>query len=452
MSKISKTMKALALSIATLASFGAWAETETVGEYTWTYRINGDTAEIYYDPYDSWLPRTGAVTIPSTLGGKIVTCIGDDAFSGCSGLTSVTIPSSVTSIGASAFWGCIGLTAVHVTDIAAWCRISFRGLGTNPLYYAHNLFINGEKVEALTIPEGITSIGERAFHGCSGLTSVAIPNSVTNIGSGAFQDCNGLTAIHVTDLASWCGISFDTLGANPLCYAHNLYLNNALIEDLTIPDGVISIGNYAFYGCSGLTSVTIPDSVTSIGASAFYGCSGLTSVTIPDGVTSIGEEAFYNCTELTSVTIPNSVTSLSTTAFDGCGKLWTAWYRTLANASAAGGGTPSVVTTVVQQVESPYALTNAAADRAIASVTVDDDCAIDSFVLKAGEVYDSVLRIVNTANRDVTLTLPVGHVYETFEGVNPLKIPANSTNILTITRMEANTFLVSREKLKTIQQ
>lgn len=124
----------------------------------------------------------------------------------------------------------------------------------------------------------------------------------------------------------------------------------------------------------------------------------------------------------------------------------------MANASAAGGGTPSVVTTVVQQVESPYALTNVAADRAIASVTVDDDCAIDSFVLKAGQVYDSVLRIVNTANRDVKLTLPAGHVYETFEGVNPLKIPANSTNILTITRTEANTFLVSREKLKTIQQ
>ena len=225
---------------------------------------------------------------------------------------------------------------------------------------------------------------------------------------------------------------------------------------MIIPDGVASIENYAFYSCSGLTSVTIPGSVTSIGFQAFHGCSGLASVTIEDGVTSIGDSAFGACSGLTSVTIPNSVTNLSSYAFDGCGKLWTAWYRTLANVSASGGGSgggsASVITTVVQQVESPYALTNVAADRAIASVTVDDDCAIDSFVLKAGQVYDSVLRIVNTANLDVKLTLPAGHVYETFEGVNPLKIPTNSTNILTITRTEANTFLVSREKLKTIQQ
>ena len=124
------------------------------------------------------------------------------------------------------------------------------------------------------------------------------------------------------------------------------------------------------------------------------------------------------------MTIPGSVTSLSTTTFDGCGKLWTSWYRTLANSSAAGGGSASVVTTVVQQVAAPYSLADNPADRAIASVTVNGDCAIDSFVLKDGKVYDSVLRIVNTANRDVTLALPAGYVYETFEGVNPLKIPA----------------------------
>ena len=118
---------------------------------------------------------------------------------------------------------------------------------------------------------------------------------------------------------------------------------------------------------------------------------------------------------------------------------------------SAGGGSASVVTTVVQQVAAPYSLADNPADRAVASVTVNGDCAIDSFVLKDGKVYDSVLRIVNTANRGVTLALPAGYVYETFEGINPLKIPANSTNILTITRTEANTFLVSREKLRRIQ-
>ena len=110
-----------------------------------------------------------------------------------------------------------------------------------------------------------------------------------------------------------------------------------------------------------------------------------------------------------------------------------------------------VVTTIVQQVETPYALTEIAADRAIASVTIDSDCAIDSFVLKDGKVYDCALRIVNVANHDVKLTLPSGYTYETFEGVDPLTIPANSRNMLSITRTADKTFLVSREKLKTVQ-
>ena len=117
----------------------------------------------------------------------------------------------------------------------------------------------------------------------------------------------------------------------------------------------------------------------------------------------------------------------------------------------SGGGSSSVVTTVVQQVESPYALTNAPLDRAIASVTVDGDCAIDEFVLKDGKVYDSVLRIVNTATKAVTLTLPAKYEYETFKGSKPLTILAGSRNILTITRTAAGTILVSRRELESVQ-
>ena len=107
--------------------------------------------------------------------------------------------------------------------------------------------------------------------------------------------------------------------------------------------------------------------------------------------------------------------------------------------------------TVVQQVEAPYALTNTAEDRTIASVMVDGDCAIDKFVLKDGKVYDCALRIVNVANHDVKLTLPSGYTYETFKGVKPLTIPANSRNVLSITRTAGNTFLVSREELETVE-
>ena len=174
----------------------------------------------------------------------------------------------------------------------------------------------------------VTRIGDRAFTKCSGLTAVTIPNSVTSIGIRAFYECSGLTAVNITDLASWCNISFEAYNndgpSNPLRYAHHLYLNGKEVKDLVIPNGVTSIGDGAFYGCSSLSSVTIPNSVTGIGWSAFSGCSGLTSVTIPNSVTSIGYWAFYGCSGLTSVTIPNSVTSIGAGAFKDCEGLKTA--------------------------------------------------------------------------------------------------------------------------------
>ena len=220
------------------------------------------------------------------------------------------------------------------------------------------------------------------------------------------------------------------------------FYNCSGLTSVTIPDGVTSIGSSAFYGCSGLTSVTIPNSVTSIGFYAFYGCSGLTSVTIPNSVTSIGSSAFSGCRGLTSVTIPNSVTNLGANAFDGCSMYEINLCRMAWGGSIAGG---------VQSGELPYALTNAPADRAIASVTVDGDRDIDGFVLKDGKVYDSVLYINNTAANEVTLTLPSGHVYKAIKGARPLVIPANSQNILSITRVADDVFLVSREDLETIE-
>ena len=215
--------------------------------------------------------------------GNSVTSIEYEAFRGCTGLTTITIPGSVTSIGSSAFYYCNGLTSIYYAgDVADWCGIS--GLN-NIMSSGRVLYINGNKVEgAITIPDGVTSIGRSAFEDCSGLTSVTIPDSVTSIGRSAFEDCSGLTTI-------------------------------------TIPDSVTSIGESAFYNCSGLTSITIPDGVTSIGYQVFYNCSGLTSITIPDSVTSIGDRVFYNCSGLTSITIPDSVTSIGESAFEGCSGL-----------------------------------------------------------------------------------------------------------------------------------
>ena len=231
-----------------------------------------------YPPYNRYLPESLKEVI--ITGGK---SIREEAFDNCYRLTSITIPDSVTSIGSSAFYNCSGLEEVHITDLAAWCAIEF-DYSANPLSYAHNLYLNGKLISDLVIPDGVKSIGNYAFSGCSGLTSITIPDSVTSIGSSAFYGCSGLTSI-------------------------------------TIPDGVTSIESSAFYGCSSLTSITIPDSVTSIESSAFSGCSSLTSITIPDSVTSIGDYAFYNCSGLTSISIPDGVTSIGSSAFSGCSGL-----------------------------------------------------------------------------------------------------------------------------------
>ncbi len=259
-----------------------------------------------------------SVAIPDS-----VISIGEDAFLDCEGLKSVTIGNSVTSIGGSAFENCKNLKSVYITDIKSWCEIDFGddSSSSNPLRSAGNLYLNGELVTDLVIPDSVTSIGNFAFLGCTSLTEVTIPDSVTSIGEGAFA-CANLTSVYITDIKSWCKIDFGDDGlSNPLRIAGNLYLNGELVTDLVIPEGVTSIGSFAFSNCTSLTEVTIPDSVTSIGYGAFYKCTSLTSVTIPDSVTSIGNMVFLNCTNLIEVIIPDSVTSIGGSAFSSCTSL-----------------------------------------------------------------------------------------------------------------------------------
>ncbi len=279
----------------------------------------------------SYNSYSGSVVIPEEVTfmnrTRKVTSIGYRAFYNCRSLTSVTIPNSVTSIGEFAFSGCSSLTSVHITDLAAWCKITF---GDNPLNYAHHLYLNNEEITNLVIPESVTSIGGSAFSGCSGLTSVTIPNSVTSIGERAFSSCRSLTSVtipnSVTSIGSEAfyrcsGLTSVTIPNSVTSIGDGAFYNCSSLTSVTIPGSVTSIGRSAFSGCSGLTSVTIPNSVTSIGEFAFYGCSGLTSVTIPNSVTSIGRGAFSGCSGLTSVTIPNSVTSIEEQAFRGCSGL-----------------------------------------------------------------------------------------------------------------------------------
>ena len=246
----------------------------------------------------------GCSGLTSVTIGNSVTSIGYGAFEGCSGLTSVTIPNSVTSIGEEAFSNCSRLTSVTISDIAAWYNIDFGNPFSNPLRYAHHLYLNGEEVKDLVIPNSVTSIGNYVFTGCGGLTSVTIPNSVTSIGDYAFAYCSGLTSVTIPN-------SVTSIGGAAFCDCFGL-------TSVTIPNSVTSIGECAFQGCSGLTSVTIPNSVTSIEGGAFFGCVGLTSVTIGSGVKSIGWFAFHNCPELLDVyCYAENVPSTDSYAFNG---------------------------------------------------------------------------------------------------------------------------------------
>ena len=278
-----------------------------------------------------------------TISGN-VNSIGDYAFYNCNGLTRVIIGNSVASIGEYAFYDCNILQNICINDISAWCKVV--GL-KNLMYYGSDtkiLYLNNEQVAELTITDGVSSIPSYAFTNCVGLTNITIPNGVANIGSfafyncydlasvtipesvmqigeSAFKECNALMGVFIADVATWCAIRFEDLTSNPLYIAHKCYLNGRDIETLLIPDGVTSIGDYAFANCTDFTRVTIPDSVKSIGNFAFYNCSGLTSVTIGNDVTGIGDSAFFGCSGLTSITIPNSVTRIGCGAFRDCNGL-----------------------------------------------------------------------------------------------------------------------------------
>ena len=186
-----------------------------------------------------------------------VTAIPDNAFYGCKALTSITIPYSVTSIGYRAFRNCRNLASITIPN--------------NVTSIEEDAFRNCKSLTSITIPDSVTSIGSEAFAGCRSLTSITIPDSVTSIGKDVFKGCYSLNAFYgkFTSADNRCLIVDGVL---------ILYAKGCDLTQYTIPDGVTSIGRYAFSNCKSLTSVTIPNSVTKIESYAFDECQSLKSV------------------------------------------------------------------------------------------------------------------------------------------------------------------------------
>ncbi len=343
----------LPLPPSTCHSVGPLANSGVQGQFSFTTNSDGTSVTI-----TGYTGGGGALTIPPTLGGLLVTgigtnafagdamtavtlpdslvSIGDGAFSYCFTLTNISIPDSVTSIGTNSFGACIELTAINV-DTNNPAYVSVGGVLFNKSQTALIQYPGGLG-RSYTIPKGVTTIGDAAFDYCQNLRSVTIPKSVTSIGNDAFEDCFKLANVTI-------GNGVITIGDDAFDYCQSL-------TNITIPDSVGSIGDGAFEDCASLTNVTIGSGVTSMGESPFEYCGNLaainvdmgntfyssldgvlfdksqttlieypagnlaTSYTIPNSVTTIGDSAFANCGSLTSVSIPNSVTSIGADAFN----------------------------------------------------------------------------------------------------------------------------------------
>lgn len=286
------------------------ARADQFGDFTYLDTGTSITITDYPDT------AVGAVVVPETIAGKPVTVIGTDAFSFCSGITSVTLPSGLTTIASRAFFNCTALTSAPIPETVT-------SIGDSAFYSCIQLtsivipsgvtviqpssFDSCRSATSLSIPEGVTSIGNNAFYNCTSLPSVTIPSSVTSIGSFAFSYCTALTSIEIP--------------AGVTAISPSTFADSTSLTSVVLPAGVTSIGNSAFGNCTSLTTLVLPSTVNSIGSFAFTKCSSLTAITIPSGVTTIRTSTFESCSALTSMTLPASVTSIGDFAFRYCTSL-----------------------------------------------------------------------------------------------------------------------------------
>ena len=293
--------------------------------------------EVGNDSLSGCTELTGVV-FPDSL-----TVINTNAFSGCRGMKEVVFSSSLQTIGGYAFGGCSGLTEVIFPDsVTVIDRSAFSGCtGLKEAKFSNSLEIIGESafygctgLLKVTLPETITTINESVFSGCTALKEVNLPETLTAISSYAFNNCTGLTSIDIPDSVKVMDgyafkdctnlvsvnlpLGWEMIGGNSSYRYYSPFDGCEKLTEITFPEGMIRIPDYAFAYCTFLKKVIMPDSVTEIGRSAFNGCSGLEKAEFSSSLEIIGDYAFSGCTGLTEVIFPETLTTINSSAFRGC--------------------------------------------------------------------------------------------------------------------------------------
>lgn len=277
------------------------------------YNIINET-EVAVTSENSSSPRYSQLSeavIPETVTNQgityTVTSIVANAFRETATLKSVTLPPTITAIGDSAFYKCNTLTGVYISSLEAWCNINFTTLVGNPLCYARHLFLNGQEITELVIPQGVTEIKDYAFSNCAGFTSITIPDGVISIGKYAFRYNSNMTSLTI-------GETVKSIGANAFEYCKKL-------PTVRVPDSVEDLASGVFSVCDGLTHAIIGNSVTIFKSSLFYSCDNLKSVDMGNSLVEISSSAFSYCRGLKTIRIPKSVSIIGEGAFEYCGSL-----------------------------------------------------------------------------------------------------------------------------------
>jgi hypothetical protein len=218
-----------------------------------------------------------------------VSAIDSTAFKGCSSLNYISIPKTIKTIGKYAFQGCYSIYYVNITDVEAWCNITFEGDCSTPCHNILYFCLNGQELTNLVIPNTVTKLGDYAFYGCTSITNVVVPNSVTKIGNYAFAGCSKLTSIVFPNSITEMG--------------EGMFINCTELVDVNIPNQLTKIPDHTFAACFSIPSIEIPNSVTHIGYRAFDGCHSLNNVFIPSSVVEIDDLPFTSCRSLTKLSV-----------------------------------------------------------------------------------------------------------------------------------------------------